>query len=425
MEQRLESLERLLADQTATLQRRLDVLERVTAEHAALVGQASTQHNVLCESICASNLISAAVLHERGAWLPNGSPAGQPNEPATRQSAHGAGMVMAGRNLPPPGVGRRSEEIRDDFASLPLTEEIMALPPALPNASGLYVCGGHASGITLGGVDRLNPEIGRWETLPAMPTPRHGCAAAAVIGILYVFGGANDTGLPLATAERFDPLLGRWEKLTALPTARHGSACAAVAGLLYVVGGYDGEGVLSTTERFDPAAGRWEVLPLMPTARGRCAAASLEGLVYAVGGATDDGREVSVVECFNPGSCRWTSLEPMPTARCGCSAVAVNGSLFVVGGRNEAGGRNGTKKLATAERLDLALGKWEVVAPMPTARDGCAAASIADVIYVFGGRGVGQTLPAVERYDPRTGRWEQLPAMPQARCGCAAASAER
>jgi N-acetylneuraminic acid mutarotase len=83
------------------------------------------------------------------------------------------------------------------------------------------------------------------------------------------------------------------------------------------------------------------------------------------------------------------------------------------------------KKLATAERLDLALGKWEVVAPMPTARDGCAAASIADVIYVFGGRGVGQTLPAVERYDPRTGRWEQLPAMPQARCGCAAASAER
>jgi len=85
----------------------------------------------------------------------------------------------------------------------------------------------------------------------------------------------------------------------------------------------------------------------------------------------------------------------------------------------------GPKKLAAAERLDLASGKWDVMVPMPTARDGCAAAAIADVIYVFGGRGVGQTLPSVERFDPRTGRWEQLPAMPQARCGCAAASAER
>lgn len=400
------------------LTRRLVDLERLNSEQAARL----EEFEALRECIYAAGLVTPALVQAQMA--------ASRRRPSSNGSLSGPGFgsLSSGR-----GAGaqlRRSPSRSDSFAGGSMLHmggdmDGMQRPMPMPQPPGVYIVGGHASGNTLAGAERFDPETNRWDALPVMPTPRHGCAAASVAGILYVFGGANDGGLPLSTAERYDPLLGRWERLPLVPTARHGSACASAAGVLYVVGGYDGEGVLATTERFDPVAGRWEALPSMPTARGRCAAASVDGMVYAVGG-TDggQGQELASVERLDPCTLQWERLEPMPTPRCGCAAVALAGALFVVGGRcnNE---KLEVVKLSVMERFDPARGFWETVAPMFTPRDGLAAAAASDQLYVFGGRGVGQTLPTVERYSPHTGQWEALPGMPKARCGCAAAAAAR
>lgn len=439
VDQRLKALENLIQGHEALL-RRLDGVESTCQEQLSQVEAVATRHGVLyeehqalCDCICTTGLLEreklqdqvASRLRRSGAKLPSsgeavaGAGAGGVTEatlPVELPRGRGDAPGAVGSRRPPPPWRASSPVAPQPPAEDGLWTAAMAAlaPQALPPA-GVYVCGGHASGVTLAGLDRFDPVTGRWEVLPPMPTPRHGCMAAAVIGILYVFGGANDSGLPLGTAERFDPLVGEWEQLPPMPTSRHGCAGAAAAGLLYAMGGYDGEGVLAAAERFDPAANRWEMLPPMPTPRGRSAAASAGGLIYTAGGCDDAGQELTTTECFDPHGARWMELPRLPTARSGCAATVANGALYVVGGRS------GGVKLASVERMDLALGYWEHVAPMPTPRDGCAVASLAGVLHVFGGRGVGQTLSSVERYDPHTGKWEALRPMPKARCGCAAA----
>jgi len=452
VEQRLDGLERLVAEHGALLRRRLAGLERAATDQTNRVESVAARQKVLYEeyevlrdSLCNSGVLEPASL-QRTAPQPgavqHGTPYQSPpplalneindgsNQGALRSSlrrspSRGEGSLTGpggySRGTTPPHRGPVSvspppQSRRPSFAGGPLSNLASANNTSSVRAPGVYVCGGHASGVTLAGVDRFDPSLGRWEMLPSMPTPRHGCAATSVIGILYVFGGANDSGLPLATAERFDPLVGQWEQLPAMPTARHGCACASAAGMLYALGGYDGEGVLGATERFDPAAGSWEVLLPMPTARGRCAAVAAAGLVYAIGGADDAGREVVAFERYDSIANRWEALAPMPTARCGCAATSIGNHIFVVGGRG-----NG-EKLAGLECFDINSGRWEFLTAMPTARDGCAATATAGLIYVFGGRGVGQTLTSVERYDPGSCKWEPLQPMPKARCGCAAAA---
>ncbi|CAE7873650.1 KLHL4, partial [Symbiodinium necroappetens] len=108
-------------------------------------------------------------------------------------------------------AGSRSPDV-------PRATPILATSPRALRAPGVYVCGGHASGVTLGATSRLNSVTGIWEPMPSMPTPRHGCCAASMVGIIYVVGGANESALPLDIVERFDPAGGSWETLPPMPT---------------------------------------------------------------------------------------------------------------------------------------------------------------------------------------------------------------
>ena len=331
-EARLENLERRVAGQDVELRRRLESLERLSFEQAAQLQKVNVrysslqqEHAMLVEQMGAAGPLQHPSVTPPNSGRQSGARVAVRMEP-TAGAAPGAALANVRSTLrqspavagvvPIPIVhkdpaGHAAAASRG--ASPGVSAVSTAAPPQTPRvaaqSAGIYVVGGHASGVTLAAVDRLNPS-GQWEQLPPMPTPRHGCAAASVIGILYVFGGANDGGMPLGTAERFDPLLGRWERLPPAPTARHGSACAAAAGKLFCVGGYDGEGVLSVAERFDPVAGSWERLPPMPTARGRCMAAALEGLIYVAGGTDDGGQELTSFECIDAAFCKWRAPAP-------------------------------------------------------------------------------------------------------------------
>lgn len=204
----------------------------------------------------------------------------------------------------------------------------------------LYVFGGRSGEWQpLACAERLDPITGRWETLPPMRTPRSGCATAAAAGMLYVLGGEHGVspaaprgtfGQSLATAERFCPATGIWETLPPMPTARYGCAAAAVNGVLYVFGGERGAGQSrATVERLDPSVPRWDTLTPMPTARSWCACVAAMGLLYVFGGSRGDGRtrgggrSLATAERFDPSTGRWELLPPMQTPRSVCSGAVV------------------------------------------------------------------------------------------------------
>ncbi|CAE8619681.1 unnamed protein product [Polarella glacialis] len=85
----------------------------------------------------------------------------------------------------------------------------------------------HGEAQMLNSVERFDPKVGMWETLPPMSARRAYVTAAAIAGGLHVFGG-SDGGQCLGTAERFDPVYGTWSPLPGMAERRSGAASAAV-----------------------------------------------------------------------------------------------------------------------------------------------------------------------------------------------------
>lgn len=284
-----------------------------------------------------------------------------------------------------------------------------------------------------------------WATLPPMPTRRDACAAASVLGKLYVAGGAssgktltdrvnneNETRV-LNVVERFNTSKRKWETVQPMPTSRLQCAAASLGGCFYVVGGtrtaFDIGGILGVAERFDPQADLWEKLPSMAVPRKACAAAVMNGCLfvvgghhpgYQIGGMTGQPEAVyNTLEQFDPKKNSWTTMEPMPTRRWACAATSLNGCLYVFGGTPERREGVPLRSLDVVEKFDGF--QWTTLPPMPTARSDCSACTIAGQLYVIGGQSE-RTLGNVERFDPATNTWTTMPSMPTPRQACAAAA---
>ncbi|CAM3823446.1 kelch repeat-containing protein [Kibdelosporangium persicum] len=82
---------------------------------------------------------------------------------------------------------------------------------------------------------------GKWTERAPMPTPRGGIAAAAVGSKIYTFGGegkiVNGANTVFSETEAYDVRSDRWEKLAPMPIPRHGTAAIAVGGTIYIPGG--------------------------------------------------------------------------------------------------------------------------------------------------------------------------------------------
>lgn len=302
----------------------------------------------------------------------------------------------------------------------------MLYSDSLPN---VYICGGASifRGV-LDSVSRFDPRENTWETMAPMPTARRLCAAAAVAGMFYVFGGeyqepplwyTDNTWRQyrqLKTAESFDPFTGVWKTLEDMPTARAGCSAAGVRGMLYVFGGRIVEKVRATVERFDTVVGHWERLPEMPTARSGCSSVAIFGLLYAIGGKGSDGQILAAVERFNPGIGWWQVLPPMPTPRSASASGAIGGKIYV------AGGFNGLEGVDSVDSFDPVVGHWESKEPMQTWRIGAATAIAGGKLYVLGGKTGGDHALLCEYFDPNTGAWSWLPPMPERHVYCAGAA---
>ncbi|CAJ1362213.1 unnamed protein product, partial [Effrenium voratum] len=102
---------------------------------------------------------------------------------------------------------------------------LVAETPSSAGGSALLALGGRRGPEKLATVERYDLLLGTWQTLPCLPSPRDGLAAAVARGKVYVFGGRG-VGQTLALAECFDPQTGVWTALPQMPHASCGLAAA-------------------------------------------------------------------------------------------------------------------------------------------------------------------------------------------------------
>ncbi|MEW6618753.1 MAG: hypothetical protein AB1422_05315 [bacterium] len=221
-----------------------------------------------------------------------------------------------------------------------------------------------------------------WKTKAPMPTGRYGLGAGALNGKIYAIGGLGVSNINVV--EEFDPGIGpngTWTTKAPMPTGRWILAAVTLNGKIYAIGGYEGANVV---EEFDPGVGpngTWTTKAPMPTGRSSLAAAALNGKIYAIGGSG----ALNVVEEFDPTVAPngiWTTKAPMPTGREALAAATLNGKIYAIGGEE---GEEG-KKLNVVEEFDPSVGPngtWSTKAPMPTARNGLAAAVLNGKIYAM------------------------------------------
>ncbi|CAK9073251.1 unnamed protein product [Durusdinium trenchii] len=127
-------------------------------------------------------------------------------------------------------------------------------------------------------VESLDVWSKAWRTGPSLLGPRHSGTATSTSDCLVLFGGsAVARGHLLADAvspPEPECLSHRWDFWAALPApprlARHGCAAAAVAGKVYVFGGYEAE--MAHVDRYDTESLTWDTVDLPSELQGVCVA---------------------------------------------------------------------------------------------------------------------------------------------------------
>jgi uncharacterized repeat protein (TIGR01451 family) len=222
-------------------------------------------------------------------------------------------------------------------------------------------------------------ENGAWSVRRPIPAILFGAAAAAPgDGKIYVFGGFVTGG----EAYEYTPQTDTWSRKAPMPTPRHGLAAVALNGKVYVLGGSNGSAATGALEVYDPALNSWRRLAPMPTPRVFLAAAAVNGKIYAIGGSPDccGNSRTDVVEVYNPGSDSWRRAAPLPVALQVSAAAEVNGKIYVLGGFIPGSGVQGS----TFE-YDPVMDRWTSRSPMPEPRDQAPAVVLRGVVHVLGG----------------------------------------
>ncbi len=119
----------------------------------------------------------------------------------------------------------------------------------------LYAIGGRTGDLgNLTLVEVYNPETNSWEGALHMPTARGGITAGTIQGKIHVAGGEDFHGSPNCTFgqhEAYDPINDLWETLPPLPTPRHGLASAVVDDQWYIIGGAEKPNALTLVSTSD------------------------------------------------------------------------------------------------------------------------------------------------------------------------------
>jgi len=182
-------------------------------------------------------------------------------------------------------------------------------------------------------VERYDPQLDNWQSLPSKPIPIADASAAVVGGKIYVPGGRLSTGEITNQVEVFDPSKNEWALAEPLPVSLSSYGLAEFEGKLYLIGGWDGNKFVNTVYEFDPAQNSWEDRESMPTARGFAGTAVVGNRIYVMGG-FDGKTALDSNEMFSPGDLEkpWAQGVPLPQAQYGFGVVSFADIIYIIGG---------------------------------------------------------------------------------------------
>jgi hypothetical protein len=260
---------------------------------------------------------------------------------------------------------------------------------------------------------------GAWLFGRPLPEPRLEPGVAALGNRVAVVGGFDAQLAIVATGFLIDPNAPVGQHVLPLPPApvawTH-LGLAGRAGSLYLLGGLEGSGLVPRGEAFvlDTAQPAWMPLPPLPIARGAAGIAVGPTQIFVAGGATATAATASVL-AFDVGSATWTELPDLPAPRSHPAAFALaDGSLIVAGGLATLASTSARQEVW---RLDTGAPTWRALAPLPTARGGCAYGTVGAHLICAGGESGGGALAVVEAYDVASDTWTARAAMPDPRAG--------
>lgn len=263
---------------------------------------------------------------------------------------------------------------------------------------------------------------GNWEDGKPAPTERTEVAVALLADEIYVVGGFTPNGIT-DKVEAFNPATGIWKLKSPLPRPLHHSTASVVNGKLYVIGGFDSGtwNPTNVTFAYDPAEDLWTEKAPMSIKRGALAAGVIDGKIYVVGGAYRKYFRLintNVLEVYDPENDQWQVLAPVPTARDHLAVSSHKGILYAIGGRVNVNYRN---NLDVNEAFDPKSGRWAQLPPLSTARSGITSQVLNGKIHVLGGESGEGTFVENEAYDPEINKWVTMKSMPEGRHGLGSA----
>lgn len=284
-------------------------------------------------------------------------------------------------------------------------------------AFALVLIGGRALGLSLfitptpqitPSASQVPVELERWQIDPALPQAVGFAASAVYEQTLYLIGGQTDAGAGNGVFA-YDTNQENWTAQKSKPTAVRDIQAALIGEMIYVPGGLSAAGEpTAAVERFDPRGNTWETTAPLPAPRSAYALAALEGRLYLFGGW--DGRAFQkTLFIYDPSENRWTRGADLPFA-CGfASAVSSNGKIFLLGGTSD-GKTATTAALAYYPQRDQdGEDPWETQADIPQARFAGSAATLGDLVFLFGGSdgSNAENLPGMQ-YQPQRDEWSVL-----------------
>jgi N-acetylneuraminic acid mutarotase len=121
------------------------------------------------------------------------------------------------------------------------------------------------------------------------------------------------------------------------------------------------------------------------------------------------------VEIYDSVKDTWSEAKPLPTPKQGGAAATVKEKIYVIGGRTGAGDSGYATK--SVDIYDPIKNSWTSGKAMPEARTGIQSAVIDNRIYVVGGAARGNATNSIDVYDLSTEKWSRMASMKYARTG--------
>ena len=237
--------------------------------------------------------------------------------------------------------------------------------------------------LTLASNSQFSPSTIQWTKTSTMPVGVSGHAATvatvqgatSAVNFVYVTGGADSTNAPRTSVWSASVLaggqIGAWTTTSPLPAGRafHASVVATPfnsrvkgTGFLYVLGGATDAAGTPAGEIYraplaaDGSVGAWETLGTLPAALHSMNAVIFRGEIYVAGGSTTGNAPVATVYRARLDSLgaigAWQTLAPLPSARTYHGLTQFGGYLYVFGGESAALLPNDASTASSATRLD-------------------------------------------------------------------------